>query len=100
MENPIWYAFEPILCANSSKDYRKSVTDYCTSLVSFLYDKSLLKFYPLNEDRIIKTDLIIHKNDLTEAGQYLFTSGAIYKERKTFKHLETALAKYEQMQKG
>ena len=93
-----WYRFAPILNANKSRSYKESVTKYCTSLVTFLYEKSVLKIYPLNEDGVIKEDLVIYKDDLTEAGQYLFTSGAIYKERKTFKHLEKALAEYESKQ--
>jgi len=99
-----WFDFTPILLANKSKSYRDSVTNKCTSLVKFLFDKSILKAYPLNEKGAIKEDLIIFKDDLTEAGQYLFTSGAIYKwldyadkggDINNFKRLEKALVKYE-----
>lgn len=58
---------------------------------------------PLKENGIIKEDLEIYKNDLTEEGQYLFTSGAVYKwlaytdggkKVENYKHLEKALSEY------
>jgi len=36
----------------------------------------------------------LYKDEITEARQYLFTLGTIY--RKTFMHLEKALAEHEQ----
>ena len=69
----------------------------------------MLKNYPLNENGIIKEDLIIYEDDLTEAGQYLFTSGAIYKwlgytdkggKTDNFKRLDKALAEYEHNQEA
>ena len=99
----IWFDFAPMLLASKSRSYKESVTKKCTSLVGFLYDKSVLKSNPLNEIGEIQKDLQIQKDDLTEAGQYLFTSGAIYKwfeytdksgNTDNFKRLEKVLAEY------
>lgn len=104
MENPEWFEFYPIFNASKNRTYRESVTRKCTSLMNFFIKNSLLKVYPLNENGIIKDDLRIYKNDLTEEGQYLFTSGAVYKwldytdrggKIENFKHLEKALGEYE-----
>ena len=104
MQNPIWFEFYPIFNASKNRTYRERVTRQCTSLMNFLIKNSLLKVYPFNENGIIKDDLEIYKNDLTEAGQYLFTSGAVYKwlaytdrggKIENYKHLEKALREYE-----
>lgn len=103
MQNPIWFEFYPILNASKNRSYRESVTRKCTSFMNFFVKNSLLTIYPFDENGIIRDDLEICKNDLTEAGQYLFTSGAVYKwlayvdrggKIENYKHLEKALAEY------
>jgi len=98
-----WYDFASILAASKNKSYKEQVIKASTSLMNFLIEKSLLKIDPFGEDRMIKKDLIIFKDDLTEAGQFLFTSGALYKwldytdrsgKLDNFKHLEKALKEY------
>jgi len=102
-----WFNFTPILLASKSRSYRESVTKQCASLVTFLFEKSILKINPLDDNGVIKRDLTILKDDLTEAGQYLFTSGAIYKwleftdnggKIDNFKRLEKALFEFEKSQ--
>lgn len=103
MENPIWFEFYSILHASKNRTYQERVTKQCTSLMNFFVKNSLLTVYPLNENGIMKDNLEIYKNDLTEAGQYLFTSGAVYKwlaytdggrKVENYKHLEKALSEY------
>lgn len=104
MENPEWFEFYPIFNASKNRTYRESVTRKCTFLMEFFVKNSLLKINPLNENGIIRADLKIYKNDLTGAGQFLFTSGAVYKwlnytdrggKIENFRHLEKALREYE-----
>ena len=99
----VWFEFAPMLLASKSSSYKESVTKKCTSLVNFLFRNSALKTNPLNEDGLIKEDLVILREDLSKAGQHLFTSGAIYKwleyadksgKTDNFKRLEKALADY------
>lgn len=103
MENPIWFKFYSIINASKNRDYRETVTKQCTSLMDFFTRNSLLKINPYKENGLIKDDLEIYKDDLTEAGQYLFTSGAVYKwlayidrggKIENYKHLEKALREY------
>lgn len=108
MENPKWFEFLPFLNASKSRTYRESVTKQCTSLMKFFIENSLVKIYPLDENGIIKSDLVIFKNDFTEEGQYLFKSGAVFKwlgytdnggRLDYYKHLEKALEKYKKLKK-
>lgn len=103
MENPIWFEFYSILNASKNKTYRERVTRQCTSLMNFFVKNSLLKVDPFDENGIIREDLEIYKNELTEMGQYLFTSGAVYKwlaytdggkKIENYKQLEKALTEY------
>jgi hypothetical protein len=89
-----WYNIAEVLKSYRGS-HKESVTKYFTALMNFLLEKSVLKINPFNDDGVIKADLALYEDDFTEAGKYLFTSGAIFKERKTFKHLEKALLEYE-----
>jgi hypothetical protein len=71
-KNYVYFKFEPIINASKSKEYKAPVTKNCTALMNFLISNDLLNINPLNEDGIIKEDLVLTTKEFKNSGELLF----------------------------
>lgn len=94
----------PWLETNRKNKDRKNLA----ALMDFLIENDLTNWYSFNKKEAIDVGFKLYKHDLTEKGQYLFTSGAVIRwgdyvnlggRVSNFSLLEDAMAKYEKLKR-
>jgi len=90
----------PWLETNENKSDRQNLSEFMT----FLIDFDLTNWYSFSKRKAVKVGFKLHKHDLTDKGQYLFTSGAVVRwaefvnqggDISDFSLLNDALVEYE-----
>ena len=67
MMNEIFH-LPTILGASKKSENKKQVLQKCTAIFLFYKNNELINFDPLDEDGVVKRDLVVFSDDLTEVG--------------------------------
>ncbi|WP_124305080.1 hypothetical protein [Pseudomonas chlororaphis] len=66
------YDYQTMLKRSKNSAYRAEITEMTEVLMHFLKENKLIKIDPFNEDGSLKSNLILHRSDLSDTGNALF----------------------------